>query len=372
MLEKGIPVLISSVTSSLSDLLHVGDAILSINNEDVTQSTHENVLQRLRDRTIDRLVLTVVYFTELVPYLYITRAKTRSSLPLNWNRLINHHHQQNRYSSIEYPLNVTEYSLLFARLTQLWPGTDRKRHNAFELFDSHGHSIGLFITKTSIQQQMWISRINLVIRNLNDRILTDLNHRYLSHEQIFYANWINKRETDQTKWICRFIVLKGNAIYLFDQYPSIDDFLRTSPLFSIFELRPTKISLHSIRLTPTFILNFERSIDLDDFLLHYQRVLYLSVYFLRCQSFDCLYQGHPFRFLLDIHYGFEFYQKNSNEIRWRFSFDQWKSFSIDQDQRTIVLHFQQMDFKIECEQGKQLTDLIHAFVKVKSFELNSN
>ena len=360
--------LISGISASLADLLHVGDAILSINDEDVTRSTHETVIERLRDRKIDRMVLTVAYFTELVPYLYISRSRSRSSLPLNWNRLIDHHRHQNRYSSIEYPLNISEYSLLFARLTQFWTDTEQKRQNAFEMFDSHGRSIGLFVTKTSVQQQMWISRINLVIRNLNDRMLIELNQRYLSQEQIFYANWINERTNEQTKWICRFLVFKGKSIYLFARPPSTDDFLRFSPTFSIFEIRPAKLSPLSLRFTPNFVLRFERPIDLDDFLLHYQRALYLSVYSLRHQSFDCLYQGQPGRLLVDIHRGFDF----CHQSRWRFAFDHWKSSSIGEDQRTVVLRFQQMDLKLECEQGKDLIDLINAFVKVKSFEFNSN
>jgi hypothetical protein len=76
----GFPVLISRVVYTNAHLLHVGDAILSINNENISNLTHDEVINKLRAASGDQVNLTVQYMNNMAPYLRSTTSTARSSL----------------------------------------------------------------------------------------------------------------------------------------------------------------------------------------------------------------------------------------------------------------------------------------------------
>ena len=109
----GFPVLISRVVYANAHLLHVGDAILSINNEDISNLTHDQVMTTLRDISGDQVNLTVKYMNNMAPYLHSTSTTARSSLlsvvptvqtsfTLPTSSSVRMRRQQNRMSA-EYP-----------------------------------------------------------------------------------------------------------------------------------------------------------------------------------------------------------------------------------------------------------------------------
>lgn len=76
----GFPVLISRVIYTNAHLLHVGDAILAINNETISNLTHDQVMDKLRDISGEQVHLTVQYMNEMAPYLRSTTSTARSSI----------------------------------------------------------------------------------------------------------------------------------------------------------------------------------------------------------------------------------------------------------------------------------------------------
>ncbi|CAF3017854.1 unnamed protein product [Rotaria sp. Silwood2] len=111
--DTGFPVLISRVVYTNAHLLHVGDAILSINNENISTLTHDEVITKLRDTSGDQVNLTVQYMNDMAPYLHSTTSTARSSLSsiiptvqtsftLPTSSSVRLRRQQNRMSA-EYP-----------------------------------------------------------------------------------------------------------------------------------------------------------------------------------------------------------------------------------------------------------------------------
>ncbi|CAF0754561.1 unnamed protein product [Adineta steineri] len=112
--DTGFPVLISRVVYTNAHLLHVGDAILSINNEDTSNLTHDQVITKLRNISGDQVNLTVRYMNDMAPYLHSTSTTARSSLSssimptvktsftLPTSASVRMRRQQNRMSA-EYP-----------------------------------------------------------------------------------------------------------------------------------------------------------------------------------------------------------------------------------------------------------------------------
>ena len=109
----GFPVLISRVVYTNAHLLHVGDAILSINSEDTSNLSHDEVITRLRNISGDQVNITVKYMNDMAPYLRSSATTARSSLSsmlppaptsytLPTSSSVRMRRQQNRLSA-EYP-----------------------------------------------------------------------------------------------------------------------------------------------------------------------------------------------------------------------------------------------------------------------------
>ena len=301
-------------------------------------------------------------------------------------------------STVDYA-SVHEYSLLYAYVTQYLSGTDKFRLNSFQLHTLDGSQSGIIIAETSVQQHLWISRIHMVIQNLTTRTISELNQTLLPSEQVLYANWIHERVTNINEnrlpqWKPIFLVFKGSDLYIFDENkpPPLCayDFICCSNVFPIVEVLMEIISPKSrlddreycftLTLPNDFniqyrYLNFEIKSHLDEFLSHWQRSLYMSVYALKSRTFGCIYQGQICRFLIDIHQGFEMSNNESNVILWSFTFNQLQS-SSDNGRDKIFFEFQReltstesslptVHVEVQCQHLRILIHVINAFLTVK-------
>jgi hypothetical protein len=106
---SGFPIFISRLLDTNAHLLHIGDAILNINNEDITDLTHDQVINKLRDASGDRVNLTVKYMNNIAAYLHLTEPKFRSSVPVVQSsltirrRCLTKNTQDQKRRSAEYP-----------------------------------------------------------------------------------------------------------------------------------------------------------------------------------------------------------------------------------------------------------------------------
>lgn len=294
--------------------------------------------------------------------------------------------------------SVQEYSLLYAYLTQYLSGTDKLRTNSFQLHTLDGSQSGIIIADTSVQQQMWISRINMAIHNLTSRTLSELNQNLLPTEQVLYASWLHERVTNVNEnrlpeWKPLFLVLKGSDLYLFDEKKAPPlcayDFICCSRVYPIVEILMEVVDckhLHDDRQLCFTIslsndstihrryLNFETRREFDEFLSHWQRSLYMSVYAVKTRTFGCMYQGQICRLIVDIQKGFEMFNNETNVILWAFPFDQLQS-SSDNGRDKLYFEFKRnlisddngpmIRIEVQCQHLRILIHVINAFLTVK-------
>ncbi len=241
---------------------------------------------------------------------------------------------------------------------------------------------------------MWISRINMIIRRLTTRTLSELNQTFLSNEQVFYANWIHERvvnlnENRLPEWKAIFLVFKGNDLYLFDENRSPPlcayDFICCQRVYSIIEIFIEIVSSKSCiddrrycftlalpndSIDQCRYLNFERKIEYEDFISNYQRSLYISVHSIQNRTFGCTYQGQICRLIIDINQGFEMYNNETNLILWTFTFEQLLS-SSDNARDKIYFQFKPssneaiIHIEVQCQHLRILIHVINAFLTVK-------
>lgn len=94
--------------------MHIGDAILKINNEDISDLTHDQVVTKLHDASGDQINLTIQHMNNMAIYLHLTIPKLRSSVAITQNSLTlprtsaKIRRDQNRMSA-EYPSECRSY-----------------------------------------------------------------------------------------------------------------------------------------------------------------------------------------------------------------------------------------------------------------------
>ena len=375
--------LISRVVSRKNPSIRVGDAILSINNENISSWTHQQVITALRDPLANQVQLTVRYLTDIAGYLSVTSSKCRSSLPVTLSNLLAKEHLHGRPVSgllgdvrrvNDDPSIVGRYPLLYAYVSEQ---VTENEQTTFRVHPLQSPPTSLLISEDAVHQQMWISRLNLVIRHLIHRRLTELNQTFLSHEQILYANWIHQDRSGKSL----FLVFKDNLLYLFDGSRPFtlcpEDFLACSRVYPILEIsiQPTRSSSHALMLTllhpstsESRPIDFHRRTDYDEFLSNYHRAVYLSVYSVRCRSFDCLYQGELCRLLISVEEGLRLFHLETNHFVWMFTWQELHS-SSDNGRETIVFRFRRsslVDVQIQSFQLKKLLHVLESFLFVKS------
>jgi hypothetical protein len=141
----GFPVLISRVVYVNAHLLHVGDAILSINNENIASFTHDQVMTKLRDASGDQVNLTVKYMNNMAPYLQSTTATARSSMSsiiptaqtsftLPTSSSVRIRRQQNRMSA-EYPSGYHRPGKQQQRLSLMLSDQNKVKINLCSFFE---------------------------------------------------------------------------------------------------------------------------------------------------------------------------------------------------------------------------------------------
>ena len=293
-----------------------------------------------------------------------------------------------------------EYPLLYAHVSEYLTATDRLRLNSFRVNTLDDTQADIFITKTSLEQHRWISRINMVIRNLITRKLAELNQTLLSSDQILYATWTHERVIHHIhsnrlpEWKALFLVFKGSDLYLFDKdssapplspydlmcctqiYPLVEILMQPVPKNSSLDERQhcVTLTLISNSASECRYINFERKTHYDEFVSNYQRALYMSVYLQKSRAFGCVHQGRICRLVVDVHKGFEMYNNASNELLWTFVFEQLKS-STDNGRDKISFqfqrhpHFEQFPetilLEVQCQYLRLLVHVINAFLTVK-------
>ncbi|CAF0872193.1 unnamed protein product [Rotaria sordida] len=85
--DTGFPILISRVRDVNAHLLNIGDAILNINNEDISDLTHDQVITKLRNISNNQVNLTIKYMNNMAIYLFLTSSKSRTSKSIIQNGL---------------------------------------------------------------------------------------------------------------------------------------------------------------------------------------------------------------------------------------------------------------------------------------------
>lgn len=193
--ENRMPILISKIFKGMAadqtEQLYVGDAILSVNGEDLHNATHDEAVNSLK-KAGKIVELEVKYLREVTPY--IRKASLLNDIGWDLQR------QFLGYSSVDQAsqpaINKSDtrsIPLLLCLLTRQLKCTDKADGKVLEIHSPDGQQCCLLRAPDTTQAAQWFAAIHCALLTLSTRCLTEHGHRIaksLNAASVWQWGWL--------------------------------------------------------------------------------------------------------------------------------------------------------------------------------------
>ncbi|XP_039276665.1 gamma-1-syntrophin isoform X2 [Nilaparvata lugens] len=406
--EHKLPILISRIfkdqAADQTGQLFVGDAIIKVNGELITNCQHDEAVNILRNAG-DMVMLTVKHYRAATPFLQKSK-KDEQQLDNDGagseidDRSWGCRNGSNRTSTIIDDketsqqtrwIDIITVPLMMAYVTRYIFGTDKLRPNAFEVRGLNGASTGVVHCDDAAILSQWLKFISDNILGLTHLQMKLYNRNFPAAERIEYMGWVNEgilNNNNNHPWQSyqpRFLTLKGTDVLLFDSPPlNIGDWLECSVVFKVYQsmLRVIKDSENVDERQHCFLIQTSGqesryfSVETRQELLRIESAWHCSVCAavikLGSKTFNVTAggAGKTAGLTLDWNLGFALYDTQARTYSWQYKFSQLRGSSDDGKSR-LKLHFQDSETKaietkeLECPSLQGLLFCMHAFLTAK-------
>ncbi|XP_013924883.1 PREDICTED: gamma-2-syntrophin, partial [Thamnophis sirtalis] len=402
--EHKVPVVISKIlkdqAADQSGMLFIGDAVIQVNGISVEGSTHEEVVQLLRNAG-DEVAITVQYLREVPSFLKLplgspgpsSDQSSRASSPLFDSGLhLNGNSTNTAPSSPSSPtanepkyekrwLDTLSVPLSMARISRYKAGTNKLRSNAFEVLALDGISTGILQFCSAQESADWLRALSTNISDLTLQNMKMANKCCSASDQVIHMGWVNERlqgEDSPQLYTFKFLALKGSSFYIFSTPPlwlNNDCWLQANLYLGIhqdYELEDQRPYCFSVVVGhgKSHYFNVEQGSELAIWEKSFQRAIFLEVQRTGSKTFMCSWQGESLCFTLDFAVGFTCFDNKTKKILWRFKFSQLKG-SSDDGKTRVKLLFQNIETKqietkeLEFQDLTAVLNCIHSFIAAK-------
>uniref|UniRef100_A0A0V0G9Q3 Putative syntrophins type gamma n=3 Tax=Triatominae TaxID=70999 RepID=A0A0V0G9Q3_TRIDM len=388
--ENKMPILISKIFKGMAadqtEQLYVGDAILSVNGEDLREATHDEAVKALK-RAGKVVQLEVKYLREVTPYF----RKASLISEVGWEL------QRGFLSSAQPPPksphrpHTRHLPLQLCFLTRNYAFHDPEQRS-FELHSPDCvHNCILRATDPS-ECSAWYNSIHAVLAGLTQTALRHANSLLTSLTgEIHHIGWLSRlphlqngscdsSEDSTEKWVAVYGVVTDRELRLYEGAPwSVEvwasPFL-VCPLVSTRLVGCSKVESEAITLSVrcgshdgvmTHVLKAETHRDQAA----WARAIVLGCHNAVAQqmeiSFRCVYKGEAGQLILHYETGFRLVQSVTRATIWQYPFHKLRS-SADDSKRLLWLDFgpDQPDIELDLECcPKPLVFILHNFLSAK-------
>ncbi|KAL1115654.1 hypothetical protein AAG570_005944 [Ranatra chinensis] len=394
--EHKLPILISRIfrdqAADQTGQLFVGDAIIKVNGELITQCQHDEAVNILRNAG-DFVMLTVKHYRAATPFLQKS-SKDERQLDNDgggdgWrtNGQTECTEDTKTQTTLRW-VDIITVPLMMAYVTRYIFGTDKLRPNAFEVRGLNGATTGVVHCDDAAILSQWLKYITDNIMGLTHLQMKLYNRNFSAPERIEYMGWVNEGVLNNNQpWQSyrpRFLALKGTDVMLFDTPPlNVGDWAECGLSFKIYQsmLRVIKDSENVDERQHCFLIQTSGqesryfSVETRQELLRIESSWHSSVCAavmkLGSKSFNVTQSGGKAAGLtLDWNMGFALYDTSTRSYTWQYKFSQLRG-SSDDGKSKLKLHFQDSDTKaietkeLECSSLQALLFCMHAFLTAK-------
>lgn len=398
--ENKMPILISKIFKGMAadqtEQLYVGDAILSVNGEDLRDATHDEAVKALK-RAGKVVELEVKYLREVRPYF----RKASIISEVGWELQRGFLSPSPPSPGPSPPRADTRYlPLQLCHLARNLAHLDPE-NRTIELHSPDGVHSCILRASDSTEAGVWFNTLHSALHVLTMKALHEAN-RLLANliGQLHHIGWLARRphieqngrassesSEELERWQPVFGVVTHRELRLYESAPWSPEAwstpLETCPLIStrlVSSSRQTDVIVFSVRCgtsegVVTHHLRAETHRDLANWARMLVQGCHNSVQQQRELSCRCIWQGQPCQLVLHYEDGFSLLEapgtNREPKTLWSFPFERLRT-SADDGTRILWLDFGGDEGEIELDMEscpKPLVFILHNFLSAKIHRL---
>ncbi|XP_063232854.1 beta-1-syntrophin isoform X2 [Bacillus rossius redtenbacheri] len=398
--ENKMPILISKIFKGMAadqtEQLYVGDAILSVNGEDLRDATHDEAVKALK-RAGKVVELEVKYLREVTPYFRKASIISEVGWELQRGFLGGappRPHSPQRADTRYLPLQLCYLARNFKH--------QDPEGRTLELHSPDGVHSCVLRAADPAEATAWFNTLHSALHVLALQALREAN-RVLAHVagELQHVGWLAKRPAevqngrvgsessdDQDRWQSVFAAVTEQELRLYESAPWSPEAwgspLHVCPLLStrlVSSSRQTDVITFSVRCgTPEGVVSHRLRAETHRDLASWARALVQGshgcVQAQRELLCRCLWQGKPAQLVLHYENGFTLYEAATQtnrepKVLWKFSFERLRM-SADDGARLLWLDFggEEGEMELDLEAcPKPLVFILHNFLSAKIHRL---
>ncbi|XP_013774992.1 beta-1-syntrophin-like isoform X1 [Limulus polyphemus] len=395
--ENKMPILISKIFKGMAadqtEQLYVGDAILSVNGEDLRDATHDEAVRALK-RAGKIVDLEVKYLREVTPYFRKTMVLSEIGWDFQHGGFLSRDilREQDKLSRSDTRCVPLLLCYLVRNLTIQDP-----ENRTFELHSPDRRNSCILRCSDSVQCSAWFNAIHTVIYNLMSKAVVEANHLLvdvLEKAELKYMGWLSEKTHDESgsvQWRQIFLAVTERDVLFYDLVPWTKEAwavpAHSSPLVQTRLVRssstrshPGNISIPGITDVTSFtlrigtrqgvncrVLRVETHRDLATWVRHLVQGAHNAVLAMKEARFSCVYQGNDCQIVLHYENGFLLLDGRQQTILWQYTYEKLMM-SADDGAQLVWLDFGSDEGEKELDMmqcPKPFIFTLHTFLSAK-------
>ncbi|XP_023234914.1 beta-1-syntrophin-like [Centruroides sculpturatus] len=394
--ENKMPILISKIFKGMAadqtEQLYVGDAILSVNGEDLREATHDEAVRALK-RAGKIVDLEVKYLREVTPYFRKASVLSEVGWDFQQGGFLSRESAQGRH---KIPRSDTRYvPLLLCHLARNFTTPDAE-NRTFEIHSpDRRHACALRCTD-SVQCSAWFNAVHSAISSLMAPAVVEASNLLidvLDNAELKHMGWLAEKANDEggsVQWRPVFVAITDRDLLFYDLVPWTKEAwavpVHSFPLVQTRLVHSssigrqqgvvvpgiTDITTFTVRLgtrqgIESRVMRVETHRDLATWARHLVQSAHAAAISMKEARFSCIYQGQDC--VLTLHYenGFILLDSRRLTVMWQLPYEKLRM-TADDGMRLVWLDFGGEDGEKELDMlqcPKPFVFTLHTFLSAK-------
>ncbi|XP_031555245.1 gamma-2-syntrophin-like isoform X2 [Actinia tenebrosa] len=361
--ESNLPIAISKIyknqAAAATRQLYEGDIIVEVNNQDMTNATHDEAVVALKESGPE-VVLVVEHPStgslgrqEKQANGIVRSIEESSERQRFMNSTSSDYGETDSMSSMQSWTDNIILPLTFASISRYKTGEDNLRSNAFEVSSMDGGASVVLYSENSGELLSWYTAIKDRISMLLDQSINMSNSSLPSAEQIIHMCWVWERIQSTTHWNVwkrKFMTIKGCEIALFEMPPVVTrDWLQSEITFNLMEIvfhvcredelldkRENCFYIQTCTGESCYF-SVDTQADCTDLSNSVHRATHISVAQVECRTFPGKWHGRAVKLVLDLKRGLRLYSAEDRTLLWQYRFSYLRGSSDDGHKKITLL-----------------------------------
>ncbi|XP_015910895.1 beta-1-syntrophin [Parasteatoda tepidariorum] len=396
--ENKMPILISKIFKGMAadqtEQLYVGDAIISVNGEDLREATHDEAVRALK-RAGKIVDIEVKYLKEVTPYF----RKGAALAEVGWEFQQGGFLPSSQLHRKSGRADIRQVPLLLCHLCRnlTMPDADNR---TLEIHSPDRRHSCVLRCPDAAQCSAWFNAIHSAVDAMMSKAVVEAGHLLkdvLERAELRHMGWLSEKIHDDTgvvQWRPVFLAITDRDLLLYDLVPWTKEawavpvnsipLVHTRLVHSSTPRRSSGVNVPGITDVTTFtlrlgtrqgiesrVMRVETHRDLAFWARHLVQGAHNAAFAMKEAHFSCLFQGQECVITVHFDNGFILQDGRHHSILWQYPFEKLRM-SADDGMRLVWLDFGGEDSEKELDllqSPKPFIFTLHTFLSAKVIRL---